>query len=351
MSDQAEPWPRDIAVLLGDPRLADRTKLDGAWSAEDHHARRLMREALQAAADSRGAEVRFRFLDRHATLLDDLANDPPDFAVNFCDTGYGNRPDRELHIAAYLELLGIPYSGAGPQAMVTCFDKALVRLAAQGLQVPVPEERFAEDAAAMPVADLSYPALLKPCRADGSTGITQDAVVGDAAAAGIQLARLAGEFPGEPVLAQEFLPGAEYGIGLIGNPDSGLQVLTPLRVDYGGLPADLPQILGFESKTDPTSPYWTDIRYLPAGLPAAAEAALPGHARRLFRRLGLRDYGRFDFRTDAAGRIKLLEVNPNPAWCYDGKLALMAGFGGMDYPALLGTILDTALARSRPATA
>ena len=74
-------------------------------------------------------------------------------------------------------------------------------------------------------------------------------------------------------------------------------------------------------------------------------------ARRLFRRLGLRDYGRFDFRTDAAGRIKLLEVNPNPAWCYDGKLALMAGFGGMDYPALLGTILDTALARSRPATA
>ena len=37
-----------------------------------------------------------------------------------------------------------------------------------------------------------------------------------------------------------------------------------------------------------------------------------------------RDYARFDFRADAEGEIRLLEANPNPGWCWDGKLNLMA---------------------------
>ena len=57
------------------------------------------------------------------------------------------------------------------------------------------------------------------------------------------------------------------------------------------------------------------------------------HSARLFERLGCRDYARFDFRADAKGEIKLLEVNPNPGWCWDGKVNLMAGFAGH---ALLG---------------
>ena len=63
---------------------------------------------------------------------------------------------------------------------------------------------------------------------------------------------------------------------------------------------------------------------------------------RLFERLGCRDYARFDFRADAKGEIKLLEVNPNPGWCWDGKLNLMASFQGMRYSELLGQILGAA---------
>lgn len=62
----------------------------------------------------------------------------------------------------------------------------------------------------------------------------------------------------------------------------------------------------------------------------------------LFERLGLRDYARFDFRADADGTPKLLEVNPNPGWCWDGKLNLMAEFAGMDYADLLRAILQAA---------
>lgn len=346
MADPSPTWPEDIAVLLGDPRLSDRTKLGATWSDEDFKARALMQEALAQAAATRGAKVRFRYLDRHASLLDDLEAEPPEFAINFCDTGFGNKAERELHIPAYLELLGIPYSGAGPMGMVLCFDKAVVRLAARELGIPVPEERFAEHPAAIAAGDLPFPALLKPCRADGSTGITRGAVVRNPAEAQAQLDFLARGFAGEPILVQEFLGGAEYGVGLIGNPETGLQALPPLEVDYSALPPELPPILGFESKTDPCSPYWTRIAYRQARLEPETAAAMTGHATRLFRRLGLRDYGRFDFRADASGTVKLLEVNPNPAWCYDGKLALMAGFAGIGYTGMLGRIVDTALRRT-----
>jgi D-alanine-D-alanine ligase len=62
----------------------------------------------------------------------------------------------------------------------------------------------------------------------------------------------------------------------------------------------------------------------------------------LFERLECRDYARFDYRTDAVGKIKLLEVNPNPGWCWDGKLNYMAGFAGLRYVDLLRMILMAA---------
>jgi D-alanine-D-alanine ligase len=67
---------------------------------------------------------------------------------------------------------------------------------------------------------------------------------------------------------------------------------------------------------------------------------------RLFERLECRDYARFDFRADSEGTIKLLEVNPNPGWCWDGKLNLMAGFAGIEYGQLLEMILTAARERN-----
>jgi D-alanine-D-alanine ligase len=122
-------------------------------------------------------------------------------------------------------------------------------------------------------------------------------------------------------------------------------VLPPLEVDFSGLPVGLAPILSFESKAMPDSPYWTEITFKPAALAENEAAGIADAARRLFRRFGLRDYARFDFRRGADGRIKLMEVNPNPAWANDGKLAFMAGFAGIAYPAMLRMILDAALAR------
>ncbi len=44
-------------------------------------------------------------------------------------------------------------------------------------------------------------------------------------------------------------------------------------------------------------------------------------------------------------QIKLMEVNPNPAWDFEAKLAFMAGVAGMSYAQMLELLVQTALAR------
>jgi D-alanine-D-alanine ligase len=332
--------PRDVTVITGDPSLPDQSKPGQRYSAEDLDALGRMRAALATLG-----EYRFRFLDRHDALLTELTTRRPRLVLNLCDTGFRNQARLELHVPALLELLDVPYTGAPPACIATCYDKAVVRDAAAALGVPVPVERYV-DPADPAAAVTTFPALIKPNLGDGSLGITKDAVVRDATAARDYLRWLARELPGHDALIQEYLPGPEYSIGVIGNPDGPFEILPALEVDFSALPAGLSPILSYESKSIPDSPYWTDIRFHAAQLDATIVTALRHHARALFRRLGLRDYARIDFRADARGQIKLLEVNPNPAWSWDGKLALMTGLAGRAYPELFRMILTAAEARA-----
>jgi D-alanine-D-alanine ligase len=214
------------------------------------------------------------------------------------------------------------------------------------LDVPVPLETYVRPGDQGATLPSVFPALLKPNYGDSSQGITKEAVVSNEKALLDYLDRLRAEFPKRPVLVQEYLTGAEYSVGLVGNPDQGLRALPILEVDFSRLDPKLPKILGYESKWDPNSPYWTQIRYQEASqLSELQQQQLVEHSARLFERLGCRDYARFDFRADAKGELKLLEVNPNPGWCWDGKMNLMAGFQGMRYTELLNQILQAAVER------
>jgi D-alanine-D-alanine ligase len=329
-----------LTVVTGDHRTTDTTKLGGAWGPQDLEAHERMAAALRGLN-----RFDIAVIDDHRGLLDRILQTRPDLVVNFCDTGVFNQPNRELNLPAWLELQNIPYTGATPQAMVLCFDKQAVRLVAQAMGVEVPREVYLpapEIGQAFP--DL-YPALLKPNQADGSVGITKDAVVRDASQARSYLEFLRRELPGGDVLWQEYLPGPEYGVGLIGNSDSEILALPPLEVDFSKLPSGLNPILSFESKADPNSPYWTDIGFCRAKLDAATQERLTTWSKALFRRFGLRDYGRFDFRVAADGRPRLMEVNPNPAWAFDAKLAIMAGFAEISYPRMLEMVIDAAIGR------
>jgi D-alanine-D-alanine ligase len=337
---------RDIAVLLGDPRLPDPIKRGGRFGEEDMTTIERLRSALAELAD-----YRFRYLDNHASLFADLRASRPDFVLNLCDEGFNNDAFKELHVPALLEMFDIPYSGAGPACLGLCYNKSVVRGIAQSIDVPVPAETyFNSDDLAATIPSV-FPALIKPNFGDSSIGIGRDAVVHSWEEAITRLGRLREAMPGRPILIQEFLPGPEYSVGIIGNPGQGYRVLPPLEVDYSGLDPALPRLLPYESKWVPTSPYWSQIGYRKARLDEEARRKIVDYANILFERLGCRDYARFDFRADADDEIRLLEVNPNPGWCWDGKLNLMAEFAGLRYSDLLLSIIEAAqerIAAQRP---
>jgi len=331
----------EVAVLLGDPRLPDPVKRDGQFNAEDADTVSRLKAALAQLPG-----YRFRYLDNHATLFTDLRAKRPDFVLNFCDEGFNNEAFLEMHVPALLEMLDIPYSGAGPACLGACYNKALVRAVAEALDVPVPAETYcnSDDLAATAPSGV-FPAVIKPNFGDASIGISKDAVVKTWEEAIAYLGQLRQSLPGSPILIQEFLAGPEYSLGIIGNPGAGWRVLPVLEVDYSRLEPALPKILTYESKWIPDSPYWSDIGYREARLDEDTRRKLADYANILFERLGCRDYARFDFRADTDGEVKLLEVNPNPGWCWDGKLNLMAEMAGLGYPDLLRLIIEAAQQR------
>lgn len=330
------PYP-NVTVVMGDPRLPDPVKLGGQFNAEDMVTIEKLKDALGQLD-----QYSFSYLDNHSALLTGLRQNPPDFVLNLCDEGFNNDAFKELHVPGYLELLDIPYSGAAPSCLGLCYDKSLVRAIAQGLDIAVPLETYVDTddmAANLPSV---LPALIKPAQGDSSIGITKNAVVHNPNEVVAYLAFLRETLPGRPVLIQEYLTGAEYSVSVIGNPGLGYTILPVLEVDYSRLPEGLNPILSYESKWEPGSPYWTDIGYRQAEAAPEVQRLMVDSSTRLFERLGCRDYARFDFRCDAAGTPKLLEVNPNPGWCWDGKLNLMASMQGLGYADLLRLIIEAA---------
>ena len=329
-----------VTVLFGDPRLPDRCKRDGQFNPEDFTTLGKLKDALGELSG-----YSFRYLDHHGSLMTDLRQERPEFVLNLCDEGFDNDPFKELHVPAVLEMLDVPYSGAGPACLGMCYNKSHVRSIAQMLEVPTPLESYVDADDQSATIPSILPALLKPVYGDSSVGITVESIVSSPRALIARLEIMRNEFPEIPLLIQEYLTGNEYSVGIIGNPGIGYRFLPVLEVDYSGLEAGLPPILGYESKWLPDSPYWTQIQYHAADLDEQTTRQLYDYSSMLFERLGCRDYARFDFRADAAGQIKLLEVNPNPGWCWDGKMNFMAGYAGMRYADLLKAILETAQSR------
>jgi D-alanine-D-alanine ligase len=265
-----------------------------------------------------------------------------ELVFNLCDEGFDNDARKEPHVSSILEMLGIPYTGAGPQCLAYCYDKSLVRGIAKEMGIPVPEAFFIKPEDTTFELPFGFPVIVKPNFGDSSFGITQRSVAYTFEELLNAISEIREKFGYEkPILVEEFLPGKDLSVGIIGNAPSSYTVLPITEEDYSEIPDDLPRICGYEAKWSPDSPYWK-IKSVPANLPEETEKSIVEWCLRLFERLECRDYARLDWRLDTDGNPKLLEVNPNPGWCWDGHLAKMAKIMSLSYSEMLMFILQEA---------
>ena len=326
-----------VAVLMGDPEKSDIIKPDANFDEDDFHTIDELKKALAEIPD-----YRFVYLNRHETLMSDLRKQQGkiDFVFNLCDEGFNNEAIKELHVPAFLEMLNIPYSGGTPQCLAYCYDKSLVRGIAKEMDVPVPGAFIIkpEDISFIEFP-LDFPVIVKPNFGDSSYGITQDNVCHNMEMLENAILQVREKFGyNKPILVEQFLTGKDVSVGIIGNPPESYLTLPIIEEDYSGLPEDLPKICGYEAKWLPDSPYW-QIKSIPANLPEATERFLIASCIKLFERLECKDYARFDWRLDKNGTPRLLEVNPNPGWCWDGHLAKMAKLADINYSQMLHKII------------
>jgi D-alanine-D-alanine ligase len=333
--------PINVAIIHGDLNKPFLAYPNGDWASNDYGIFEVLKTAL---AELPG--YRFTFFSNHDDLFAELRAviRQFDLVLNLCDDGYLNNLDQAGHVCALLDMLGAPYTGSGVKAMFMTTDKQIQLDIAQRNGVPVPQSVLVQPWATLPNR-IQYPALVKPNATDGSIGITRKNVIHNRAELVEAMRIIREDFRLIcPILIQRYLPGRDIFVSLLGNPPGDLCALPITEEDYSALPPGYPKFCSYESKWDPTSPYW-QITSRPTTLPAATQAFVVECCKRLYTRLEIHDYARFDWRLDEHDNPYFLEANPNCGWCFDAHLVKTAALSGLSYSTLLDRILQAALRR------
>ncbi|MBC7223902.1 MAG: hypothetical protein H5T59_06480 [Anaerolineae bacterium] len=311
-------------------------------------------EAIAAALRQAGHEV-FP-LEGDATLLDTLRQVRPDICFNICEGLRGEA--RESQVPAFLEILGIPYTGSGIVAQALSLDKGLAKRVWRDHGLPTaPFQVFVRGDEPL-APDLEFPLFVKPVREGSGMGITPQSVVEDEGALREQVRWVIRTYR-QPALVEGFLPGREFTVGVLGNrlqpgeepplplyAPEGFHTFPVLEIDVSPI-GDAQGLYTSQVKSDmPLAP-----RYLcPAPIPQGLARELQGLAVAAFEAIGAVDVGRVDFRLDAEGRPYLLEINTlpglNPTY---SDIVLAARGEGMPYAVLIQEVLNQALWRYRRA--
>jgi D-alanine-D-alanine ligase len=266
----------------------------------------------------------------------------PELVFNLMEM-WGEQVGGDILAVGLLELLGLPYTGSGPGELYLVQDKALAKkvLAYEGVHYPK-FAVFSKDADLETGGNLRLPLFVKPLTADASIGIDGDSLVRDAITMMERVVKIHREV-GDSALAEEYIDGREFYVGVLGNHDP--IAFPPIEVDFSGLPDGEPHVMGAKAKFDVDSPEYKGTRSVLADLPDELCARLKHTALQAYRALRVRDYGRVDLRLTETGELYVLEVNAN---CYlerSSEFATAAQAAGIEYPDLLGRIVQAAIAR------
>lgn len=290
--------------------------------------------AIHAALEALGHDV----VDLEATpeLLSLLPPSEVDVVFNIAEGLRGR--NREAQIPAVLELLDIPYTGSDPATLAITLDKGLAKRLVREAGMLTPRARLVASVDALDDFDLTFPVIAKPNAEGSSKGVTQASVCADVAELRERVADMTQRY-GQVVLVEEFLPGREFTIAVLG--EFHPRTLPPMEIIFDSTMTNPVYTFGHKIETE------MGVRYeTPAQVSSELGAALAKLAIGVFETLGCRDVARIDARLDAQGRPQFIECNPlpglTPGW---SDLCLIASAAGIDYTSLIGEILAPALRR------
>ena len=301
------------------------------------------REEIFEALEKLGHEPSYYVLDGRQQSLLGLAKCNADLIFNLTES-YNGDDTKEMHVTAFLDMLEIPYTGAGPHAHILAQDKAIAKkmFAFHGIQSPyfATAWRGTIDHA----HDIQFPLIVKPTSEDGSIGIDAAAVVSSVKELMERVAYIQNEFD-SPALIEEYIEGREIYAAILGSYENA-HALPLVELDLSKLPKGIPRIASVDVKFEKdTEAYKLTKSAICDDLEEEMEIKLIETALKAYRAVKLRDYGRIDMRVSTKGEVYVIEANPNP-WLSSGQeFAMAAKKSGLSYTQMIGEIVDLAMAR------
>ncbi|MBA2689724.1 MAG: D-alanine--D-alanine ligase, partial [Burkholderiales bacterium] len=221
--------------------------------------------------------------------------------------------------------------------MAVCLDKEITKRILAYENLPLARGIRVTRLGDLSGLDWPYPLFVKPVHEGTAKGITPENRVYTPDNLHKKVAELLRLYR-QPVLVEEFLPGAEYTVGLVGNRDPRVLGIMSVAVTA----PEEQGIYSLRAKEECE----TLVEYKKAEIPAALEARIVEISIQAFNALGCRDAARLDIKLDTAGEPRILEMNPlagmHPS---HSDLPMIAAQAGLGYRGLVGTILSNAMAR------
>ncbi len=268
----------------------------------------------------------------------------PHIVFNLLEEFHG-RQDFDHHVASFLELMQIPYTGCHPRGMMLARDKALSKklLAYHHLTVP----KFAVFPRGRRVVrpkGLEFPLIVKSLVDEASLGISQASIVENDEKLRERVAFIH-QRNGSDAIAEQFVDGREFYVGMLGN--QRLQVLPVWELVFENMPPGSVSIATAAVKHDPDYQRRRGIYQQRAeDIDSVLQEYVVRTSRRIARILDLDGYCRIDFRLGADGKLYFLEANPNPEIARSEEFASAAEEAGKTYPQLIQKIVDLGLQRA-----
>ena len=303
-------------------------------------------DAVAAALGGVGEVIR---LEADESFPERVRAERPDIVFNIAEGLRGM--NRESHVPAICEFFGIPYSGSDPFTLSLCLHKARTKEVLAHHRVPTAPfllvSGLTEETRGA-LRAMQLPLFVKPVHEGSSKGITEKNFCRTVAELEEQVAFLLEHYR-QPVLVEEYLPGAEFTCAVLGNGTSA-EVLPLVGMNFGSLPEGALPVYGFEAKwlwDRPENPL--QIFECPARVPAELERRIREVTLDAYRVLGCRDWSRIDVRLDASGIPNIVEVNPLPGILPDPEenscFPKAARAAGLSYDELIQSCLRFAADR------
>jgi D-alanine-D-alanine ligase len=270
----------------------------------------------------------------------------PDLVFNVAECANGI--SREAQIPAMLDMLKIPYTGSDPLTLATCLDKARTKEVLSYYKIPTAKFLFVESITDLKDFDLRFPVIVKPVAEGSGKGIFSSSILHSLDKLKENLTNNLQTY-NQPFLVEEFLPGREFTIAIIGNGEDA-EVLPIVEINLSELPKELAPIYSYEAKwIVDTRDNPLNIFSCPAHIDASLEEKITTIALRTYKVLRCRDWSRIDIRLDANGEPNIIEINPLPGILPDPKdnscFPKAARTSGLSYEEMINKVLFTAAKR------